>query len=277
MGFRFRKAKSFRPLRINHSKSKDVEENSKTDDTLIQINYNSYNKKNNNKPKEPFYNKTWFLWLSLIFFPPLGMFLLWKNKKYTTKTRYTLYAVFSVYTLLLIINPESNQSTKTKNYITQGQSSNIYNNDSSEDTQAKEDEKKAQEQATAQEAEKQKVAQEQAAAQEAEKQKVAQEQAAIQEAEKQKVAQQQAAIQETEKQKAAQQQAAIQEAEKQKAIQQQNTTTTQQNNGQAVYVATSGEGHKYHSNPNCSHMNGTRTLSKSEAEKEGYTACKKCY
>lgn len=47
--------------------------------------------------------------------------------------------------------------------------------------------------------------------------------------------------------------------------------------GGTVYVAASGKGSKYHSNPNCSRMKGTVTMSVSQAQAAGYTPCSKCY
>lgn len=47
--------------------------------------------------------------------------------------------------------------------------------------------------------------------------------------------------------------------------------------GVTVYIASSGNGTKYHSNPNCSRMNDATPLTKSEAESREYTPCKKCY
>lgn len=44
-----------------------------------------------------------------------------------------------------------------------------------------------------------------------------------------------------------------------------------------VYIAGSGKGKKYHSDPNCSNMNNPVPLTQSEAEARGYTPCKKCY
>lgn len=44
-----------------------------------------------------------------------------------------------------------------------------------------------------------------------------------------------------------------------------------------VYIAGSGKGKKYHSNPNCSNMNDPVPLTQSEAAARGYTPCKKCY
>lgn len=48
-------------------------------------------------------------------------------------------------------------------------------------------------------------------------------------------------------------------------------------NTQTVYIASSGKGSKYHSNPNCSNMKGTSAVSIDDARALGYTACKKCY
>lgn len=47
--------------------------------------------------------------------------------------------------------------------------------------------------------------------------------------------------------------------------------------GATVYIASSGNGTKYHSNPNCSNMKGATPLTQAEAEARGYTPCKKCY
>lgn len=47
--------------------------------------------------------------------------------------------------------------------------------------------------------------------------------------------------------------------------------------GGTVYVAASGKGSKYHSNPNCSRMKGTISMTVSKAKAAGYTPCSKCY
>ena len=44
-----------------------------------------------------------------------------------------------------------------------------------------------------------------------------------------------------------------------------------------VYIAGSGKGKKYHSDPNCSNMNDPVPLTQAEAEARNYTPCKKCY
>ena len=45
----------------------------------------------------------------------------------------------------------------------------------------------------------------------------------------------------------------------------------------SVYIAASGNGTKYHSDPHCSRMNGVIEMSVEEAQAMGYTPCKKCY
>jgi len=50
---------------------------------------------------DKFYNKDWFIWLTLIFIPPLGIFLMWKNKKFNTSGR----VVASVFSALLFLVP----------------------------------------------------------------------------------------------------------------------------------------------------------------------------
>lgn len=56
-----------------------------------------------------------------------------------------------------------------------------------------------------------------------------------------------------------------------------SSVSTTNDKTQMVYVASSGNGKKYHSNPNCSNMKGTRHITLSEAQSEGYTACSKCW
>lgn len=45
-----------------------------------------------------------------------------------------------------------------------------------------------------------------------------------------------------------------------------------------VYIASSGNGTKYHSNKDCSRMRGkVKKVKLSKAKKDGYEPCKKCY
>lgn len=43
-----------------------------------------------------------------------------------------------------------------------------------------------------------------------------------------------------------------------------------------VYVAGSGKGSKYHSDPGCSNMKDPTAMTQAEAESRGYTPCKRC-
>ncbi len=47
--------------------------------------------------------------------------------------------------------------------------------------------------------------------------------------------------------------------------------------GEMVWVASSGNGKKYHSNPNCSKMKSPNQVTKEQAIASGKTACSKCY
>ena len=47
--------------------------------------------------------------------------------------------------------------------------------------------------------------------------------------------------------------------------------------GEMVWVASSGNGKKYHSNPNCSNMKNPNHVTKEQAIASGKTACSKCY
>lgn len=316
MGFRFRKSKNFGPFRVNVSKSgigwsvgtkgarftkradgkkqttlsipgtgisyvdvhggNNQSSGTNNDNNFINsTNHSNFNNNNNNnKPKLPFYKTMWFIWLMLIFVPPIGILLLWTSKKYGKKTRIAVSTVFALYSLVLY-TPNNDTDVHNNSTVQKQQ-----DNDKSTATQkiaAAEDKEKqlAEEKAAAEEAEKQKLAEEKAAAEEAEKQRIAQKQAATEEAEKQRVAQEQAAAEEAERQRVAQEQAAVEEAERQRVAEEQ--AAAQQAIGQTVYIASSGNGTKYHSNPNCSNMNGTFTLDIHDATNQGYSACKKCY
>lgn len=63
-----------------------------------------------------FYNKDWFMWLSLVFLAPLGIILMWKNKRFSTKTRKILSVVFSIWFIVALVigeNPSDNTSNKS--------------------------------------------------------------------------------------------------------------------------------------------------------------------
>ena len=90
---------------------------------------------------------------------------------------------------------------------------------------------------------------------------------------------------EAERQKAQEAEAAAQAEAAQQAQQEQaasQRTPASGGNAQtpvqaSVYIAASGNGTKYHSDPHCSRMNGVIEMSVDEAQAMGYTPCKKCY
>lgn len=90
---------------------------------------------------------------------------------------------------------------------------------------------------------------------------------------------------EAERQKAQEAEAAAQAEAAQQAQQEQaasQRTPASGGNAQtpvqaSVYIAASGNGTKYHSDPHCSRMNGVIEMSVEEAQTMGYTPCKKCY
>lgn len=258
----------------NNKDSSNTKENNISNNSFS--NNNNYNNNNDDKPKVPFYKSSLFIWMLLLFLPPVGIILLWTSKKYNKKPRMAISVIFAFYTLFIIgsnaSNPSPNNSiAKNNTSITQESNKN-----SNKDKLAAEEAEK--QKAAQEEAEKQKVAEEKAAAEkvaqeEAEKKRIAEEKAAAEEAEKQRIAQEQAAAEEAERQRIAQEQAAVAQVQTQTVPEVQQS----QNIGQTVYIASSGNGKKYHSNPNCSNMNGTIQLSVDEALNRGYTACKKCY
>ena len=54
------------------------------------------------------------------------------------------------------------------------------------------------------------------------------------------------------------------------------TARKQAANSMTVYIASSGNGEKYHSNPSCSRMKNATAITVSEAQGLGYTPCAKC-
>ncbi|WP_332632042.1 hypothetical protein [Halalkalibacter flavus] len=46
--------------------------------------------------KQKFHQKTWFTWIALIFFAPVGIFLLWRNKHHNKVVRVIVTAVFAL-------------------------------------------------------------------------------------------------------------------------------------------------------------------------------------
>lgn len=57
----------------------------------------------------------------------------------------------------------------------------------------------------------------------------------------------------------------------------QQAPVQQDQTGQMVWIASSGNGTKYHSNPNCSRMKNPVQISIQDAQNQGYGPCSKCY
>jgi len=53
---------------------------------------------------QKFYEKDWFLWATLIFFAPVGIFLLWKNKKFNKNMTIILTAIFGIWFIIALAN-----------------------------------------------------------------------------------------------------------------------------------------------------------------------------
>ena len=82
--------------------------------------------KNNVEEKPKFYTQDWFMWIMLIFFAPVGIFLMWKfNDKMKKNTKIILSIVFAIFFLAVAFggsdetnttdNPASNNSNNSNN------------------------------------------------------------------------------------------------------------------------------------------------------------------
>lgn len=66
--------------------------------------------------KEKLYKRSWFLWLMLIFIPPIGIILLWVNKKYSKVIRIILTVIFLIWLIIYAaIIDVSNDEPTTSN------------------------------------------------------------------------------------------------------------------------------------------------------------------
>lgn len=92
------------------------------------------NKSINEKAEKtlPFYTKNWFILIMLFFFAPLGIFLLWRQKKWS-KTLKIILTVLSLYWFMFVIfvdfpyAPESVSTDTTNSFITeQTENNEIY-------------------------------------------------------------------------------------------------------------------------------------------------------
>lgn len=105
-----------------------------------QINYN--NSDNNNNNTDEFYTQTWFMYLLLVIFAPVGILFMWKfHPEMKKKTKIILTAVFGVLFILFAIisinnnnsnsNLDNNYNNNNNNYINNDNSNSNKNNNSS--------------------------------------------------------------------------------------------------------------------------------------------------
>lgn len=61
--------------------------------------------------KTKFYQKTWFMWIMLVFFAPVGIALLWiYHKKYSTNIKIILSVVFGIFFVFVLLTSKDNGS-----------------------------------------------------------------------------------------------------------------------------------------------------------------------
>lgn len=60
--------------------------------------------------KVKFYKTTWFMWVMLIFFAPVGIFLLWKNERISKTVKIVISVVFAIWFLIVITSSASEES-----------------------------------------------------------------------------------------------------------------------------------------------------------------------
>lgn len=84
-------------------------------DTTMPSKQYKLNEDNISDNQVKFYNKSWFMWVTLIFFAPVGIFLMWKNKRFNKLGRVVLSGIFALI-FMSVLNTRttepSNQNAK---------------------------------------------------------------------------------------------------------------------------------------------------------------------
>lgn len=83
------------------------------------------------KSSDKFYTKNWFIILSLIFFFPLGIFLMWRNKKWSSKTRWIL-TISAIIFSLIIISTEDETDSAASNDLNEQETTEVTANEETE-------------------------------------------------------------------------------------------------------------------------------------------------
>lgn len=73
----------------------------------------------NKPPTEKWYKKTWFTVVMLIFFWPVGLVLMWVNKKFNMVARVIISVICGFILVGMITNPTSTKTTTTTSSTTQ--------------------------------------------------------------------------------------------------------------------------------------------------------------
>lgn len=78
---------------------------------------NTINIGNSSSPSnKKFYQKSWFIYLCMFFFPPAGIILMWLfNKKSSTKFKQIVTCIATIWFIVLLINTYANQSIDSEN------------------------------------------------------------------------------------------------------------------------------------------------------------------
>lgn len=82
-------------------------------------------------PRDPFYQRTWFVILSLIVFAPLGIFLMWKFKPWNKIVKGFISVVFGLWFFFWVLvvfvptPPDTPSDTDTSNSVTESQFAEI--------------------------------------------------------------------------------------------------------------------------------------------------------
>lgn len=93
-----------------------------------------------------FYRKTWFVMLCMIFFPPLGIMLMWVFEKFKfAAVRILLTMILLPYTLILIIANSSSDSVNTSSDISSSIPSSVIEASASSQPEKSEEEKMSEE------------------------------------------------------------------------------------------------------------------------------------
>lgn len=73
----------------------------------------------NNQLEKKFYEKIWFMWVSLFLFAPLGIFLMWKHKRFSQKWRNIITFIFAGWFLIFAatVNSDTSENINTRENI----------------------------------------------------------------------------------------------------------------------------------------------------------------